>query len=890
MESRSSLEAQMERLRRLDEFRSVARGLSERGLAFLQHAGYGSKLTGWHDPGDNVERALLVNVSRWLPKGQQDVLASGFGLAALQSVSLDSLFNVDFGDYRTDHVPVLRAASILESLTHVDGGLLCKGALSCFVRIICALNTTGPTELVGGAGGGAPGTPQTALITFRCVRALAAVANKLEQTAEFALRLGELTKGPPPGTPAAWWEIHVRNIQLSLDIAKATLRPIVFEESGPRDAAIGARRTGGENSIVKWIQSEVGRLRVISKGLPHAEMSSAKNKATADFPDSGSLPLERALNALFGFQSCLHDAVASDDLATISKCLAAAAQQIRRHFAPVEVYLRSVLDHELATPSIQIQRVPDAAELLFAASGLSLIGSLDEEAIAAALDRVAPAMTDNGRLPSHKPFDVASKGYVLHVAASEVLQAFSDLAARVLYPIDNDTVRRMLTHFTETVQRFDAGNGWRHERDGSAGKCYWWLTALSVDALKSYEKLLDTRINEIVFSDLSVRRPHSLSLELSGLFYPDHAMVIANRDKDGIAVSFLKMWAHVSGVDVGLSKLHSAILFGPPGTGKTTLAEALAKSAMVPLVEITPSDILVGGEEGIETRARTVFEALSMVSNVVILMDEFDRVLWDRGQTGETASIFQFLTPGMLPKLKALHGHAKRQRTAFMLATNLIGGLDSAAIRGGRFDEQIGVYPPDALSRIGRLHSAWDCTVRLLHAKGSAMPTMRKRNGTKVFAERFAEAIKRTAGVAMDSLAKPGWYTADSQLRAGTLLGYLGGTAVPMWPGREKDLPPEPGSDYPPRAAKSPGEFPNAYARREWLEWLFITIIDKLPIGDAMKPECLRHTWQVIHSEQLFGDAVRERDEEQKRFPEKDVALRNIMIRLVEQKLSIHGS
>ena len=47
-------------------------------------------------------------------------------------------------------------------------------------------------------------------------------------------------------------------------------------------------------------------------------------------------------------------------------------------------------------------------------------------------------------------------------------------------------------------------------------------------------------------------------------------------------------------------------------------------------MEVTPSDIIVGGAEAIERRAKTVFEALSLLTRVVILFDEFDPVLWRR--------------------------------------------------------------------------------------------------------------------------------------------------------------------------------------------------------------------------------------------------------------------
>src|SRR5205823_15132838 len=83
-------------------------------------------------------------------------------------------------------------------------------------------------------------------------------------------------------------------------------------------------------------------------------------------------------------------------------------------------------------------------------------------------------------------------------------------------------------------------------------------------------------------------------------------------------------------------RVYSLVLHGPPGTGKTTIVEALALSCESPLVEITPSDIVVKGQEAVERRARTVFEALSLLTRVVILFDEFDPVLARRDPKGAT--------------------------------------------------------------------------------------------------------------------------------------------------------------------------------------------------------------------------------------------------------------
>src|SRR5262249_1087653 len=164
--------------------------------------------------------------------------------------------------------------------------------------------------------------------------------------------------------------------------------------------------------------------------------------------------------------------------------------------------------------------------------------------------------------------------------------------------------------------------------------------------------------------------------------------------------------AHAGAGPTEKDRLFSLILYGPPGTGKSTLVEAVAKSAAVPLVEITPSDILVGGAEGVERRTRHVFQALSKLTHAVILFDEFDSILLDRAKRDPDEipqSVIEFLTPGMLPKLKALNEASKEQRISFVLATNFVDRLDAAVTRGGRFDDRHGIYPPDVGSRLERL-------------------------------------------------------------------------------------------------------------------------------------------------------------------------------------------
>jgi hypothetical protein len=159
-------------------------------------------------------------------------------------------------------------------------------------------------------------------------------------------------------------------------------------------------------------------------------------------------------------------------------------------------------------------------------------------------------------------------------------------------------------------------------------------------------------------------------------------------------------------------------------------------------VELSPSDIAVAGQEAIESRARAIFRALAMLTKVVIIFDEFEPVLLSRKareeDRAEERNIFTFLTPGMLPKLTRLHEAAEQQGVVYYLVTNHLEKLDEAAIREGRFDQQIGIYPPDPLSRAGAFQFALSRHVP-------------KMSGTQ--RRRFNQVIRSSSGLPPHRLA-----------------------------------------------------------------------------------------------------------------------------------------
>jgi ATPase family protein associated with various cellular activities (AAA) len=139
-----------------------------------------------------------------------------------------------------------------------------------------------------------------------------------------------------------------------------------------------------------------------------------------------------------------------------------------------------------------------------------------------------------------------------------------------------------------------------------------------------------------------------------------------------------------------LSSRRSALLFGPPGTSKTTFAKALAGRLDWPLIVITPSEFLSKGLEQIYVRATEIFEDLMDLARVVVFFDEMDALAQTRGNATLDVTR-QLLTTSMLPKLGDLYDHAT---VLFLMATNHKKDLDPAIIRPARFDLLLCVGPP----------------------------------------------------------------------------------------------------------------------------------------------------------------------------------------------------
>jgi hypothetical protein len=419
---------------------------------------------------------------------------------------------------------------------------------------------------------------------------------------------------------------------------------------------------------------------------------------------------------------------------------------------PSKQYLKWVLNRELAAPS----ETYDAGELAFAATSYgAIIDWRMDDRLTRACQMLIKSLPPNGRLPTKRPFHADPRGYRVIPIGCEMTRALANLLQKTRYNFDAKLVGRMLGVFEEQLIELHESTakekwiGWNFEGAPNPGTPAVWVTAVSILALDRIVRMLNTRINEIVLAHFDVttpKRPHT-RLVLRDLIPSDYGLARSLREKEGLtAIHLQKTRAHVMRAALPEQyqkdgKNFSTIYYGPPRTGKTTLAESLALSAGVPLLRLSPDDLILQGQEMIEGRAHDVFEALSMLTQCVIIFDEFEPVLTSRRPGKNDDRQFRFVLGGMLPKLIKLHDSAEIQSFAYCLGTNGLSEIDAAAKRFGRFDRKIPIYKPDPLSRAGALLYGLSQSKRV---QGKATGELR----------RFYEVIARTIGEPAERISR----------------------------------------------------------------------------------------------------------------------------------------
>ncbi|GAG15438.1 unnamed protein product, partial [marine sediment metagenome] len=144
-----------------------------------------------------------------------------------------------------------------------------------------------------------------------------------------------------------------------------------------------------------------------------------------------------------------------------------------------------------------------------------------------------------------------------------------------------------------------------------------------------------------------------------------------------------------------------ALLLGPPGSGKTLLARAIAGEADVPFFSMSGSDFVEMFVGVGASRVRDLFDQGKKNAPCIIFIDEIDAVGRHRGAGLGGGHDEREQTLNQL--LVEMDGFESNEGVILLAATNRPDVLDPALLRPGRFDRQVIVDQPDIKGREGIL-------------------------------------------------------------------------------------------------------------------------------------------------------------------------------------------
>jgi transitional endoplasmic reticulum ATPase len=148
---------------------------------------------------------------------------------------------------------------------------------------------------------------------------------------------------------------------------------------------------------------------------------------------------------------------------------------------------------------------------------------------------------------------------------------------------------------------------------------------------------------------------------------------------------------------MGIRPVRGLLLVGPPGTGKTMLAKAVATEREANFISIKGPEVLSKFVGESEKTVREIFRKARLAAPCIIFVDEIDSITHARGEGSVDSHVSERVVDTLLTEMDGLQ---ELRNVVVLAATNRPEDIDPALLRPGRFDKIIDIPMPDIEARI----------------------------------------------------------------------------------------------------------------------------------------------------------------------------------------------
>jgi ribosome biogenesis ATPase len=156
---------------------------------------------------------------------------------------------------------------------------------------------------------------------------------------------------------------------------------------------------------------------------------------------------------------------------------------------------------------------------------------------------------------------------------------------------------------------------------------------------------------------------------------------------------------------LGVDPPRGVLLRGPPGCGKSHLANAIAGQLGLPYFRVSAPELVSGMSGESESRIRELFQAASNSAPSLMFLDELDAICPKRSDSSGARGMEKRMVAQLLTCMDLIAPKFNRNQASVIVlgATNRPDAMDAALRRAGRFDKEILLGVPDEKAREGIL-------------------------------------------------------------------------------------------------------------------------------------------------------------------------------------------